>query len=123
MLENVLFPLNLKNVKDAKNIALGFLERVKLEHRLDHFPETLSGGEKQRVAIARALASSPELILADEPSGSLDVESGQMIIDLFFEMIKESNASMILVTHNSSLADYCDKKYYMRKGQLQIEPN
>lgn len=123
VLENVLFPLNLKKVENAEEIAKSFIERVRLDHRMDHFPETLSGGEKQRVAIARALAGSPELILADEPSGSLDVESGQMIIDLFFNMIKESKASMVLVTHNPALADYCDKKYFMEKGQLQLEAN
>jgi putative ABC transport system ATP-binding protein len=120
VLENVLYPLNLKGGEDAEQKARSFLNRVNLDHRLDHFPETLSGGEKQRVAIARALSGSPELILADEPSGSLDVESGQMIIDLFFDMVKESKASMVLVTHNPSLADYCDKKYFMEKGQLTL---
>lgn len=120
VLENVLLPLEMKGITDSENLAKDFLNRVQLDHRFDHFPETLSGGEKQRVAIARALSGSPELILADEPSGSLDVDSGRLVIDLFFEMVRESKASMILVTHNPSLAEFCDKKYMMEKGQLKL---
>lgn len=120
VLENVLFPLQLKGMTNAEDIAKDFLSRVQLEHRLEHFPDTLSGGERQRVAIARALSGAPELILADEPSGSLDVDSGKRIIDLFFAMIKESGASMVLVTHNPELAEFCDKKYLMQNGRLEL---
>lgn len=120
VLENVLFPLHMKKMTNAESVAREYIEKVDLLHRIDHFTETLSGGEKQRVAIARALAGGPQLILADEPSGSLDVDNGEKIINLFFDLIKKSNSAMILVTHNPSLAKFCDKKYMMEKGGLNL---
>lgn len=120
-LENVMLPLEINNQKQAKEIAQSLLERVGLEHRLRHFPTTLSGGEQQRVAIARAFATSPPLLLADEPTGNLDAQTGEKIIDLLFEMNKEQGTSLVLVTHDENLAAKCDQRCHLTGGTLDGE--
>lgn len=117
-LENVMLPLEIDNNSQAKNIALNLLERVGLGHRLNHFPSTLSGGEQQRVAIARAFAKTPPLLLADEPTGNLDTETGAKVIDLLFELNKEHETSLILVTHDETLTKRCDRCFRLDDGRL-----
>jgi putative ABC transport system ATP-binding protein len=117
-LENVLLPLEILGIKNGDEKAIDLLNKVGLGHRLSHFPGQLSGGEKQRVAIARAMAISPDLLLADEPSGSLDEETGTMVMNLLFDLVKETGMSLILVTHEKSLANRCDKSLVLEGGVL-----
>ena len=117
-LENVLLPLEILGIKHGEAKAKDLLDKVGLGHRINHFPGQLSGGEKQRVAIARAMAISPDLLLADEPSGSLDEETGSMVMDLLFDLVKETNMSLILVTHEKSLASKCDVSLVLEGGVL-----
>lgn len=118
-LENVLLPLRVCRTKDKGTAAArALLERVGLGHRLDHLPAQLSGGEKQRVALARALIHEPELILADEPSGSLDEETGEEIMDLLFELLGRTRASLILVTHSRAVADRCERLLRIERGRV-----
>ena len=117
-LENVMLPLEIENHQQAKQIAMKLLERVGLGHRVNHFPSTLSGGEQQRVAIARAFARTPPLLLADEPTGNLDTETGARIIDLLFELNDEHGTSLILVTHDESLTRRCDRCFRLDEGRL-----
>ena len=118
-LENVMLPLEINNNKDAKKIATSLLDRVGLGHRINHFPTTLSGGEQQRVAIARAFATTPPLLLADEPTGNLDTDTGSKIIDLLFEINREQGTALILVTHDESLSKKCKQCYYLEQGKLK----
>jgi putative ABC transport system ATP-binding protein len=117
-LENVAVPLEFKGAKDALVRAKDGLVRVGLSHRLDHYPSQLSGGEQQRVAIARAVASGAKILLADEPTGNLDQETGQSIIDLLFELKTRENATLLLVTHDRSLAAKCDRILEVRDGKV-----
>ena len=117
-LENVMLPLEIKNNKKAKSIASTLLERVGLTHRMNHFPTTLSGGEQQRVAIARAFATTPPLLLADEPTGNLDMHTGAKITDLLFELNREQGTTLILVTHDEALSNNCDVVYHLNDGSL-----
>lgn len=117
-LENVAVPLELSGRRDAFERARAELEAVGLGHRLDHHPAELSGGEQQRVAIARALAPEPSILIADEPTGNLDAETGQDIIRLMFEARKKHKATLLLVTHDRSLADACDRRISMRSGEI-----
>ena len=117
-LENVMLPLEINNNKNAKSIASALLERVGLGHRMNHFPTTLSGGEQQRVAIARAFATTPPLLLADEPTGNLDTQTGAKITDLLFELNREQGTTLILVTHDESLSNNCDVVYHLIDGKL-----
>lgn len=117
-LENVMLPLEINNNKKAKQIAESLLDRVGLSHRANHFPATLSGGEQQRVAIARAFATNPPLLLADEPTGNLDIQTGKKIIDLLFELNREQATSLILVTHDNTLSAKCDACYHLQSGGL-----
>ncbi len=94
------------------------LERVGLGHRLDHYPGQLSGGEQQRVAIARAMASGARIILADEPTGNLDQETGKQIMDLLFSLKTEDGVTLLLVTHDRALADRCDRIAEVRDGRI-----
>ncbi|EPR35078.1 ABC transporter related protein [Alkalidesulfovibrio alkalitolerans DSM 16529] len=117
-LENVALPLELAGVREAFAKARESLLAVGLSHRLDHFPAQLSGGEQQRVALARAFASAPDLILADEPTGNLDMATGAKVMDLLFNLCAERGATLVLVTHDRSLAGRCGRRMTMRDGLL-----
>ncbi|WP_455218106.1 ABC transporter ATP-binding protein [Kaarinaea lacus] len=117
-LENVMLPLDLVGNERGQKLAEQILSRVGLEKRLNHYPSQLSGGEQQRVAIARAFVSQPELLLADEPTGNLDQQTGQRIIDLMFELNKERGTTLVLVTHDYALADRCDRILTLHDGRL-----
>lgn len=117
-IENVAVPLELAGSRDAFAIAQRELEAVGLGARLHHYPGQLSGGEQQRVAIARALAPSPKLLIADEPTGNLDVETGRQIADLLFAKQAERGMTLLLVTHDPSLAARCERQIRIRSGQI-----
>ena len=117
-LENVMLPLELTGLPEARRHATRWLQRVGLEHRLHHYPKHLSGGEQQRVALARAFAPTPGLLLADEPTGNLDIETGRTIIDLIFELNREAGTTLILVTHDEALARRCARVLRMNAGRL-----
>ena len=117
-LENVMLPLELKNKKNAKDIAISYLERVKMHSRLMHYPQQLSGGEQQRVAIARAFACEAEVLFCDEPTGNLDSSNSEMISDLIFESFKKSSSALIIVTHDILLANKCDEKIELLDGKI-----
>ncbi len=117
-LENVAVPLELAGVSDAFERAAAELAAVGLSERLTHYPSALSGGEQQRVAIARALVSEPGILIADEPTGNLDVETGRQIVDLVFAAQRARNMTMVLVTHDTQLAARCDRVVRMRSGEL-----
>ncbi|MGQ0484615.1 MAG: ABC transporter ATP-binding protein [Hyphomicrobiales bacterium] len=117
-LENVAVPLEFRGTANAMAIATTHLDRVGLGHRLSHYPGQLSGGEQQRVAIARALASGARILLADEPTGNLDQETGKQIIDLLFGLRKEAGATLLLVTHDRAVASRCDRIAEVRDGRI-----
>lgn len=117
-LENVMLPLQLANRADAELVAIATLEKVGLGERLTHYPKQLSGGEQQRVAIARAFAPQPAILFADEPTGNLDIATGERIIDLLFSLNKASNSTLILVTHDEKLAQRCERVLTLLNGQL-----
>lgn len=117
-LENVMLPLELAAQPQAQQRAREILSRVGLSERLRHYPGQLSGGEQQRVAIARAFVAQPELLLADEPTGNLDVHTGQRIIDLMFELNAEQGTTLVLVTHDRMLADRCERILELQEGRL-----
>ena len=116
-LENVMLPLELQG-KPARDMAHQMLERVGLGGRSNHYPMTLSGGEKQRVALARAFVVNPDILFADEPTGSLDTETGLRIAELMFALNREQNATLVLVTHDEKLAQRCDQKITLASGRL-----
>lgn len=120
-LENVMLPLELSGAADAQGVATQWLERVGLAARRKHYPKHLSGGEQQRVALARAFAPSPKLLLADEPTGNLDAATGAAIIELMFELNRESGTTLILVTHDEALAARCSRVLRMSAGRLSEE--
>ena len=117
-LENVMMPLELKGDKEARSKSEAMLEKVGLSHRLTHFPNQLSGGEQQRVAIARAFVAQPKILLADEPTGNLDTNTGQKVINLMFELNQASDTTMILVTHDHHLAEKCDYSITLSAGEI-----
>jgi putative ABC transport system ATP-binding protein len=117
-LENVAVPLELANVRNAFEIAKAELTAVGLGERLNHYPGQLSGGEQQRVAIARALAPSPSVLIADEPTGNLDTETGRQIADLLFAKQAERGMTMLLVTHDNALANRCSRQISVRSGEI-----
>lgn len=117
-LENVMLPLEINERSDARHVALHLLERVNMSHRLHHFPNTLSGGEQQRVAIARSFANAPPLLLADEPTGNLDTETGAQVIDLLFELNREHGTTLLLVTHDVALSQRCERRLCLQGGHL-----
>jgi putative ABC transport system ATP-binding protein len=117
-LENVMLPAELKKDSEAEQKALRLLQRVGLDHRSHHYPRQLSGGEQQRVAIARAFASSASILFADEPTGNLDSKTGAKIIDLIFELNSEFGTTLVLVTHDSRLADRCDRAIHIASGVI-----
>ena len=117
-LENVLLPLNILKNPNALEIATKLIDQVGLSHRSHHLPSELSGGESQRVAIARALSTSPAILFADEPSGNLDEETGVKVMDLLFEMVKQTKTTLILVTHDRDLAKKCSRIILLEHGSL-----
>jgi putative ABC transport system ATP-binding protein len=117
-LENVKLPLELANHPDAEGLARAMLVRVGLGERLGHYPKHLSGGEQQRVALARAFVVRPRLLLADEPTGSLDAESGAAVIKLLFEMNREYGTTLVMVTHDDSLARRCGRTVRLAGGRI-----
>ncbi len=122
-LENVMLPLEILKREEAKNKAQTILSEMGLSHRLDHRPSEMSGGECQRVAIARALVVAPKILLADEPSGNLDVETGQKVMEKFFEIIQKHKITTLLVTHSESLAQRCGRILHLEKGQFVEKPH
>ena len=120
-LENVMLPLELSGSNDARAMSENILARVGLAQRLSHYPNQLSGGEQQRVAIARAFVTKPSLLLADEPTGNLDTETGAQVIDLLFELNREQGATLLLVTHDVALANRCGRRLRLTAGVLQDE--
>jgi putative ABC transport system ATP-binding protein len=116
--ENVMLPAELRGGTGAEEQALSLLKRVGLEHRTDHYPRQLSGGEQQRVALARAFASSARILFADEPTGNLDTKTGARIIDLLFDLNEEFGTTLVLVTHDTRLASRCDRAIHIESGML-----
>jgi putative ABC transport system ATP-binding protein len=117
-LENVMLPLQLAGRRDAQAIAVSALESVGLAARATHYPKQLSGGEQQRVAIARAFAAKPSILFADEPTGNLDVATGEAIIKLLFDLNAQSGTTLVLVTHDMHLARRCQRVLNLQHGQL-----
>jgi putative ABC transport system ATP-binding protein len=117
-LENVAIPLELDGRRDAFDAAENSLAAVGLRLRLTHYPGQLSGGEQQRVAIARAFVSGPKLLLADEPTGNLDAATGRMVIDCLFERQARHNASLLLITHDPSIAERCERQVHLVDGKI-----
>ena len=120
-LENVMLPLELQGQSEVMQKAEHYLKRVELDARMGHYPLQLSGGEQQRVALARAFASRPAILFADEPTGNLDSRTGDRIIDLVFELNREEGTTLVLVTHDSALADRCDRRLRLDGGALVKE--
>lgn len=121
-LENVIFPLELQgkvSYQEAEKQAIALLQRLGLGERLHHKPSTMSGGEQQRVAIARAFITQPPVLFADEPTGNLDTETGRVVEDILFELQRETNTTVILVTHDLELAQKADRVLEMQAGQLR----
>ena len=116
-LENVMLPLELKNKKNARNIAETYLEKVGMQNRLMHYPQQLSGGEQQRVAIARAFACEADVLFCDEPTGNLDSSNSELIANLIFDTFMESSSALVIVTHDISLASRCDQKIELVDGK------
>jgi len=117
-LENVMLPLELANHPDAEGISRQMLARVGLGERLHHYPKHLSGGEQQRVALARAFVVRPKLLLADEPTGSLDADSGAGVVELLFGMNREFGTTLVMVTHDESLAARCGRIVRLAGGRI-----
>ena len=117
-LENVMLPSELRGDAGARGDAERFLARVGLAERVTHYPRELSGGEQQRVAIARAFASRPKVLFADEPTGNLDTATGARVIDLLFDLNVESGATLVLVTHDTALADRCNRIVTLEAGRI-----
>ena len=120
-LENVMLPLELLGRGDARARAAEMLRRVGLGERLGHYPRMLSGGEQQRVALARAFVVEPEVLLADEPTGSLDHATGERVMELMFEMNREHGTTLVLVTHDRAIAARCDRQLRIEAGRLLPE--
>ena len=117
-LENVMLPLELAGSPDARNAAREIIAKVGLQERWSHYPAQLSGGEKQRVAIARAFASQPAVLFADEPTGNLDSRTGANIMELMFALNQNSSTTLVLVTHDQTLAERCDRILSLDIGKL-----
>jgi putative ABC transport system ATP-binding protein len=117
-LENVMLPLELSGVRGARAQAAEMLGRVGLGQRLSHYPRVLSGGEQQRVALARAFVVKPAVLLADEPTGSLDFATGETVMQLMFELNQELGTTLVLVTHDQAIAERCQRKITIEAGQV-----
>ena len=120
-LENVMLPLEIRSEAGARTEALELLAKVGLDHRVDHYPNQLSGGEQQRVALARAFAGKPKILFADEPTGNLDRTTGKQVEDLLFTMNAELGTTLVLVTHDPALAERCERQVRMTDGHLEAE--
>ncbi|MBO6782642.1 MAG: ABC transporter ATP-binding protein [Alphaproteobacteria bacterium] len=118
-LENVAVPLEFAGEADAFDRARTSLEAVGLGHRLDHYPSQLSGGEQQRVALARAFAPGPDLLLADEPTGNLDGDTGEKIIETLFDLSRTRGTTLVLITHDPAIAALCDRVVHLRDGRIE----
>ncbi len=116
-LENVMLPLELAGARDARARATQMMERVGLGQRLHHYPKLMSGGEQQRVALARAFVVEPAVLLADEPTGSLDFATGQAVMELMFALNRERGTTLILVTHDRTIAAQCDRSITIEAGR------
>ncbi len=119
-LENVAIPLELAGVRNANARAKAALDSVGLSHRLTHLPGQLSGGEQQRVALARAFAPEPALLLADEPTGNLDHATGETVIELLFALRRRTGTTLLLITHDRSLAARCDRQVHLADGHVDL---
>jgi putative ABC transport system ATP-binding protein len=117
-LENVMLPLELAGRRDARKLATDMLSRVGLGERLGHYPKVLSGGEQQRVALARAFVVEPAVLLADEPTGSLDFATGERVMDLMFELNRERGTTLVLVTHDRAIAQRCERRITIEAGRI-----
>jgi len=121
-LENVMLPLELRSeqysASQARELASHMLERVGLARRMQHYPKLLSGGEQQRVALARAFVTQPPLLFADEPTGSLDARTGEAVMELMFALNRERGSTLVMVTHDSKVADLCERELTIAAGQL-----
>ena len=117
-LENVMLPLELMGRSDARAAATDMLGRVGLDQRLRHYPKVLSGGEQQRVALARAFVVQPAVLLADEPTGSLDFATGEKVMALMFDLNREAGTTLVMVTHDRNIAARCDRQLQIEAGRL-----
>ena len=116
-LENVMLPLELAGRRDARAAATAMLQRVGLQERLGHYPKVLSGGEQQRVALARAFVVQPAVLLADEPTGSLDFATGEKVMELMFALNREQGTTLVLVTHDRAIAQRCERRITIDAGR------
>ena len=117
-LENVIVPLELQGAKNAVKVGMDLLQKVGLEERFDHYPSQLSGGEQQRVALARAFSNRPSVLFADEPTGNLDEETGEKVIQLLFELNKEAGTTLIIITHDLDLANRTQQILRLKGGKI-----
>ncbi|MCA0930901.1 ABC transporter ATP-binding protein [Lutimonas saemankumensis] len=120
-LENVTVPLELQGIKKPEGIAKELLEKVGLSDRLDHYPSQLSGGEQQRVALARAFSNKPSILFADEPTGNLDAETSEKVVDLLFRLNKEAGTTLVIVTHDMDLAKMNQRILRLQSGKIMDE--
>jgi putative ABC transport system ATP-binding protein len=120
-LENVMLPLELQGRHDARALATEMLRRVGLGERLQHYPKVLSGGEQQRVALARAFVVRPAVLLADEPTGSLDFATGEKVMQLMFDLNREAGTTLVLVTHDDGIASRCDRQLRIEAGRVESD--
>lgn len=120
-LENVMLPLELAGRRDARVVATEMLQRVGLGQRLRHYPRVMSGGEQQRVALARAFVVEPAVLLADEPTGSLDHATGEQVMQLMFELNRERGTTLVLVTHDRSIAARCQRRLTLEAGRIAAD--
>ena len=117
-LENVSVPLELQGAKDAREKSMALLDKVGLAKRFNHYPSQLSGGEKQRVALARAFSNSPSILFADEPTGNLDEETGEKVIQLLFDLNKEAGTTLVIISHDLDLANRTQQILRLKGGQI-----
>ncbi|WP_048440745.1 ABC transporter ATP-binding protein [Caenimonas sp. SL110] len=117
-LENVMLPLELAGRSDSRKAATEMMSRVGLSQRLGHYPRVLSGGEQQRVALARAFVVQPAVLLADEPTGSLDFATGETVMELMFDLNRELGTTLVLVTHDRGIAERCERKITIEAGRI-----
>ena len=120
-LENVMLPLELAGRRDARQAATEMMGRVGLAERLNHYPRVLSGGEQQRVALARAFVVQPAVLLADEPTGSLDFATGETVMELMFDLNREQGTTLVLVTHDRAIAARCERRITIEAGRIARE--